>query len=41
MPKVLDALTGLGRSSTLARKAAPESGELAPIWQPPVFVPWL
>ena len=38
MPKVLDALTGLGRSSTLARKAAPESGELSPIWQPPVFI---
>ena len=37
MPKVLDML-GVGRAGTLARKAAPESGELAPIWQPPVFV---
>ena len=38
MPNVLDMLGGVGRAGALARKAAPESGELTPIWQPPVFV---
>ena len=38
MPNVLDMLGGVGRAGALARKAALESGELTPIWQPPVFV---
>ncbi len=38
MPNVLDKIGGAGRQGVLVRKAAPESGELAPVWQEPTFV---
>lgn len=38
MPNVLDKIGGAGRQGALVRKAAPESGELAPVWQEPTFV---
>lgn len=38
MANVLDKISRASRQGELVRKAAPESGELAPVWQEPTFV---
>ena len=38
MANVLDKIGRVSRQGELIRKAAPESGELAPVWQEPTFV---